>query len=1182
LQYSFQPLHSSVPSLSIASTALGQDHTLVLTTSGEVLSWGLNRFAQLGYVVEATGPFTQEPIQATPRRIMGALRKETVQGIAAAKTCSACWTAEEVYTWGTNSGQLGYDQPVQVLPRKVTWVSRVVDVALSDTAMACLLQSRDVVLLCNYQHTKLSFPTAFPSEIQPYRPPQAIKNAHISKIATSDGVFGALSSNGEVFTFRPPPALGDGKEKTGVRGGKSANVLPLRVWALRKQFTAIRDFALGADGSIILCTESGHVFVGSQTGKGGQIGPQAGGRKPFKYTRLPYIQRVTQVCANISGAFAAIRVDAAPKPIVVHGNTLAQDMAHLQPYMVLPDEDARFPGWRPTSSRARGPVYDVDGAKANTAHEDEHEEDEDDGGVVHDLYVLRDICANEQGKECDKGEGARTHSRPSMPRGADMLVRLPNGDMYPVHGVVLAARSTVLRDIISNSKSVDSAELKGLHVGYVEGKPKPSAGQSAVSALEVRACHALTVLILLRYLYTDDLLAVWDPRIATGLGRVDGLGLDLGVVKPQLRALAQLLDLPKLARAMESPAKRVPDASLASDLRPLYTPMDGGLTSSKKTHALLRPDVVLQFKDREVACHSVVLRCRTDYFAAFFDEAVWTARRRDGEGVVVLDMRPFRWEVMQYVLKYVYCGEQDLFGTFDFAHNVDELIDFIFEVTSAANEILLHRLVLVCSEIILRHVNVNNACFILAEATHYHVAPLVESLQGYIAVNMETFLESRMLDDLSPDLVTELAIFARQKQVQRLRLDELDAQVARLMAAHADWLAMQDVAEPIIPSNRARKDSAKMSPSASTKTLRKPPSSPTLGAQVQMSTAGDNDDIFEMDDAIPPFNIGASPPPTPAASSSRVWKTANAPRVDMKSLMAEAENQAKPSMLAESSSKGSLRGTPKEWRRLPLQDTPPRTPPARTPGMPWRMPSSSTPPGGTSSLEFPTPGAVPQPSSAFPPVDRRPSQPMPSVQRKVPPSPPRPGKSSDGGLGPVYTPAKQSPAKTRAASSGAAWTSPPVEPVAAPSTGMSFAAIQQAQQEQGAPVRDKRSLKEIQEEERDLQAEADFLVWWTAEEERLRLEAEAVSAAVVKSKKDGKKRRGPGPDGQRRRASGQDTQGKQRPEGKPQDGQRSEGARQESQGQRPANAAPTSKPQGRRPKNKQVPSGRSAPPTSAS
>ena len=86
-----------------------------------------------------------------------------------------------------------------------------------------------------------------------------------------------------------------------------------------------------------------------------------------------------KVCANISGAFAAIRVDATPKPIAVHGNTLAQDMARLQPYMVLPDEEDRSPGWRPTSSRARGPVYDVEGAKATTAHEDEHEDEEDDG-----------------------------------------------------------------------------------------------------------------------------------------------------------------------------------------------------------------------------------------------------------------------------------------------------------------------------------------------------------------------------------------------------------------------------------------------------------------------------------------------------------------------------------------------------------------------------------------------------------------------------------------------------------------------------------------------------------------------------------------------------------------------------------------------------------------------------------
>lgn len=59
---------------------------------------------------------------------------------------------------------------------------------------------------------------------------------------------------------------------------------------------------------------------------------------------------------------------------------------------------------------------------------------------------------------------------------------------------------------------------------------------------------------------------------------------------------------------------------------------------------------------------------------------------------------------------------------------------------------------------------------------------------------------------------------------------------------------------------------------------------------------------------------------------------------------------------------------------------------------------------------------------------------------------------------------------------------------------MSFVAIQQLQLEQGLPAgKDKRSLREIQEEEQAQQQEAGFLKWWAAEEERVRLEAEELS-----------------------------------------------------------------------------------------
>lgn len=83
-----------------------------------MLSWGLNRFSQLGYVVEGVasgttgiggtgGPGGGDEVQMTPRVIAGGLKREVVRGVAACKTASACWTGEGVWTWGRNGGQLG-------------------------------------------------------------------------------------------------------------------------------------------------------------------------------------------------------------------------------------------------------------------------------------------------------------------------------------------------------------------------------------------------------------------------------------------------------------------------------------------------------------------------------------------------------------------------------------------------------------------------------------------------------------------------------------------------------------------------------------------------------------------------------------------------------------------------------------------------------------------------------------------------------------------------------------------------------------------------------------------------------------------------------------------------------------------------------------------------------------------
>ena len=74
---------------------------------------------------------------------------------------------------------------------------------------------------------------------------------------------------------------------------------------------------------------------------------------------------------------------------------------------------------------------------------------------------------------------------------------------------------------------------------------------------------------------------------------------------------------------------------------------------------------------------------------------------------------------------------------------------------------------------------------------------------------------------------------------------------------------------------------------------------------------------------------------------------------------------------------------------------------------------------------------------------------------------------------------------------------------------VSFAAIQLAQAEQDAPIpKDRRSLVEIQEEERARQVEEDFLRWWAAEEERLKEEQAATAALLAGPPKKPKKPRG--------------------------------------------------------------------------
>ncbi|XP_039045491.1 uncharacterized protein LOC120185307 isoform X2 [Hibiscus syriacus] len=84
----------------VKAIAAAKHHTVIATEGGDVFTWGSNREGQLGY--------TSVDTQPTPRRV-SSLRSRIVAVAAANKHTAVVSTSGEIFTWGCNrEGQLGY------------------------------------------------------------------------------------------------------------------------------------------------------------------------------------------------------------------------------------------------------------------------------------------------------------------------------------------------------------------------------------------------------------------------------------------------------------------------------------------------------------------------------------------------------------------------------------------------------------------------------------------------------------------------------------------------------------------------------------------------------------------------------------------------------------------------------------------------------------------------------------------------------------------------------------------------------------------------------------------------------------------------------------------------------------------------------------------------------------------
>jgi inhibitor of Bruton tyrosine kinase len=132
--------------------ALGQDHTIVVTKSGAVYTWGSNQHGQLGYSLDLT--INKDNVQKLPRKVISSLKRIDILGVTASSLHSVCFSKEDLYTWGLNRGQLGYgsgdDGPIQSVPKKVASLPAPVEMVTAiDNATICLLKNHVVLVFAN-------------------------------------------------------------------------------------------------------------------------------------------------------------------------------------------------------------------------------------------------------------------------------------------------------------------------------------------------------------------------------------------------------------------------------------------------------------------------------------------------------------------------------------------------------------------------------------------------------------------------------------------------------------------------------------------------------------------------------------------------------------------------------------------------------------------------------------------------------------------------------------------------------------------------------------------------------------------------------------------------------------------------------------------------------------------------
>lgn len=757
----------------VKDVSISYNHTVLLTNNNSLYSWGLNDFNQLGFTstyqnnLAPKSKTVVDTFEAEPREIVyGDLKKNSheIKGIATSNIHSVAFTKHDLYFWGLNIGQMGiefqgketvdhrvsntnYKGEIQSSPKLVHLRDEIKLVDACDTCTCVVTKSNDIHVFFRSQHLKLSKIPAKSvrnNHFDIFQPISLTRAISIEKICLRSHEFvGLLLDNGDIMSFSLP--------QDDIRNVKYSSI-----WkSYDKDMNAI-DMDVGVNGSIILCTRNGSVFMKSNysTLRKNSIIDSSMPTIKNKFKKVDHINKAARVsCDEKFLSFGVIRDEIDLIPLKLYTNDFLTDMQHLT---VLSDFEANRKQGELLETAIESNTYVTDfiyntksvNLDTITWHEEEEEEetlekDSLDISVldrlleshnarftkehkpVKNLYLYKPLREDlikglvEVLKLTDDEVLKRcTELSNSCHKNYDSFIEITSIPQLKIgfHKAIFQSRSRIFK-LIFEMKLDEFFIDEGIELKFDNAKNI----LTFTTPVQPKA-----LLILIYYLYTNTIIELWDHYPS-------GANCPLHI-KETKAGFYKLLRIFKV-----------------SDI---YTNTPTNKLFIKQMNSVLDSfsgDVNIRTSDGDIKCHSWILISRSAYF-----ETILSNRWENSELNINFDFLSENQVVV--ILRHLYgFPDMDLFNSMDYSYaDSDSFINELLELIEIADAFLLFQLKSICELAIKDLITLDNVLVLLVHADNLSAKKLFLNCSWFIYNNLEILIFDSAFKDLQYDLLKSL------------------------------------------------------------------------------------------------------------------------------------------------------------------------------------------------------------------------------------------------------------------------------------------------------------------------------------------------------------------------------------------------------------------------------------------